>query len=438
MVFKFLFKQIDNSALIVFRIIFGILLCIESIGAIFTGWVKRVFIEPEFTFTFIGFEWLQPLPGYGMYVYYVVMGICGLLVALGLFYRYSMAAFTLMWTATYLMQKSSYNNHYYLLILLCCIMLFLPAHKYFSVDAKRKPSIQKFHMPQWVTLVFLLQIFTLYTYAAIAKIYPGWLDLSAIKAFMLGKSHFYIVGEFLQNEGLHYFLTYGGILFDLLIAIALLYQPTRKFAFGCAIFFHLFNSIIFQVGIFPYLGLSFCLFFFEPKVIRNIFLKRKPLYVKDEIEIPPNKTLGLGLAITYFIIQLLLPLRHWAIPGNVLFTEEGHRMSWRMMLRSKQSDIHFRIKDTEHDSEVIVNPRTELSSKQARVIGGRPDMIWQYAQHLKNKALKNGKNISVYAIGRINVNYKGWHEFIDPTVDLAAESWSPFKPHTWIRDIKEE
>ena len=64
---RFLFKHIDNSALIVFRILFGLLIFLEAVGAILTGWVRKTLVEPEFTFSFIGFEWLQPLPGNGMY-----------------------------------------------------------------------------------------------------------------------------------------------------------------------------------------------------------------------------------------------------------------------------------------------------------------------------------------------------------------------------------
>src|SRR6056300_1819802 len=104
---KWLFKRIDNSALIIFRIIFGLLCFLESVGAIFTGWVKTTLIEPQFTFSFIGFECLQPLPGNGMYVYYTVMGMLGLFVMIGYRYRLSILTFTLMWSATYLMQKSS-------------------------------------------------------------------------------------------------------------------------------------------------------------------------------------------------------------------------------------------------------------------------------------------------------------------------------------------
>ena len=80
---NWLFKHIDNSALIVFRIIFGLLCFLESVGAIFTGWVKRTLVDPDFTFNFIGFEFLQPLPGNGMYYYYVIMGVFGLLIMVG-------------------------------------------------------------------------------------------------------------------------------------------------------------------------------------------------------------------------------------------------------------------------------------------------------------------------------------------------------------------
>src|SRR5690606_40731135 len=107
---KWLFTRIDNSALVVFRIFFGLLITIEAFGAIFTGWIRRTLIESSETFNFIGFEFLQPLPGDGMLYYYGVMGLFGVLVMLGLKYRISIIAYTIMWSGVYLMQKSSYNN----------------------------------------------------------------------------------------------------------------------------------------------------------------------------------------------------------------------------------------------------------------------------------------------------------------------------------------
>ncbi|MCV6631525.1 MAG: HTTM domain-containing protein [Flavobacteriaceae bacterium] len=430
-----LFKRIDNSALIVFRILFGVLIFLESIGAIFTGWVKRAFIEPEFTFTFIGLEFLQPLPGYGMYWYYAIMGVFGLCVAFGYYYRFSMGAFTLMWTITYWMQKSSYNNHYYLLILLCVFMLLVPAHRSRSMDVKQNRVSPAEDMPQWVSIAIIAQILIMYTYAAIAKIYPDWLELRAIESFLSAKAHYFLVGELLQQKAMHAFLAYGGLFFDLLVAIGLLYKPTRKIAFGCAIFFHLFNSFVFQVGIFPYLGLAFCLFFFEPEGIRKRFLKTKRAYISQEIVVPKAAKWYLAIGVLYFAWQILMPLRHWVIPGDVLYTEEGHRMSWRMMLRSKSSSLHYKLVYTDGSKETVY-PRQHMSAKQAAVIGGRPDMIWQFAQRLKKMAASSGKGVKVYAYAQVNVNRTGWKQFIDPNVDLGSVAWSHWKHHEWVWDAK--
>ena len=131
---RLLFQRIDNSPLIIFRIFFGILVSLECFGAIGTGWVKRNLIDPKYTFPFIDFEFLQPLPGYGMYFYFGIMGLLGIFIAIGLKYRASIITFTVLWTVTYLMQKTAYNNHYYLLILISFAMCFFPAERYRSVE----------------------------------------------------------------------------------------------------------------------------------------------------------------------------------------------------------------------------------------------------------------------------------------------------------------
>jgi vitamin K-dependent gamma-carboxylase len=435
---KFLFKHIDNSALRVFRIIFGLLIFLESVGAIFTGWIKRTLIEPEFTFAFIGFEGLQPLPGNWMYLYYAVMGGFGLLVMIGYKYRWSMLAFTLMWTATYLMQKSSYNNHYYLLILLSAIMVFQPANTYLSVDAKQNPNIKSYAMPQWCSLVFILQMFIVFTYASVAKLYPDWLNTTVIELLMKSKAHYFLVGDILQQKWMHYFLVYGGLLFDGLIIPLLLWKPTRKWAFMASVFFHLFNSFVFQVGIFPYLSLAFALFFFEPKTIQELFLKKKPFYDKAEIKEPKYKLLFVALFSIYFTIQIALPLRHHLIDDNVLWTEEGHRLSWRMMLRSKHGYAKYKVLDTESNLYIPIQLDTYLTKKQQRGATTKPDVIWQFAQHLKKEFAKKGKDVQVFADVKISVNGKSHQQFTNPEVDLANVEWNTFKHASWILPSKQD
>ena len=432
MVNNWLFKHIDNSALVVFRIIFGLLCFLESVGAIFTGWITKTLIEPKFTFSFIGFEWLQPLPGNGMYFYYAIMGLFALGVMLGYKYRFSIIAFTVMWSATYLMQKSSYNNHYYLLMLLSSIMVFMPANAYASIDANQNSSIKSFSMPQWCRLVFVLQLLIVYTYASVAKFYPDWLDATVIELLMHSKKNYVLVGELLQQKTVHYFLAYGGILFDGLIIPLLLFKPTRKYMFFASIFFHLFNSVVFQIGIFPFLSLAFSLFFFEAETVRNMFFKKKPLYVEGAVFLPKRKTFLIGLFSVYFLIQMALPLRHHVIEDNVLWTEEGHRLSWRMMLRVKHGSTSYVVENKKTGKRVVVKLNDYLTAKQKRSASTKPDVMWQFAQRLKAEYHQKGEDIAVYVNSKVSVNGRKYQLFIDPKVDLASLEWRAFKHNDWI------
>ncbi|MEM1257811.1 MAG: HTTM domain-containing protein [Bacteroidota bacterium] len=433
---QFLFKKIDNAQLAVFRVFYGLLICCEAFGAIATGWVRRTFIEPKFTFSFIGFEWLQPLPGDGMYYYFVLMGIFGILITLGYKYRFSAFAFAIMWSGVYLMQKTSYNNHYYLLMLLGFIMGLLPAHKSLSLDAHFNPKIKKDWMHNWVRWLIIAQLFIVYTYASVAKVYADWLDFSIIEILMRGKKDYWLIGELLQEKWLHKVIAVFGIAFDLLVVPALLWKPTRKIAFGFSIFFHLFNSYVFRIGIFPYLSLAFCVFFFEPKTIRNLFLKRKNVEIPNDGAFPNRYKSITAAMITYLEVQLLLPVRHHAIKDDVLWTEEGHRLSWRMMLRSRSGYTSFKVVNKDTKDTIRVDLDEYLTKKQRRKIGCYPDYIWQFAQRLKKEYAKKGQDISVYVTGKAKVNAGKYQPLIDPKVDLAAVPWNHFSHNEWILPSK--
>ncbi|WP_108867498.1 HTTM domain-containing protein [Aquimarina aquimarini] len=434
MINRWLFTHIDNSALIIFRVFFGFLIAAEAIGAIFTGWISRTLVEPQFTFNFIGFDFLQPLPGNGMYYYFAVMGLFGLLVMIGLKYRWSMISYTIMWAGVYFMQKSSYNNHYYLLLLLCILMSVLPAGNYFSLDAKQNPAIKKISMPRWCLLIIIAQLWIVYTYASVAKLYPDWLDFTVAKNLMTGRANYPIVGAILQKHWTHVFIAYFGILFDLLIVPLLLWKRTRLAAFFFSIFFHIFNSIVFQIGIFPYLSLAFTVFFFSQETIHRVFMKKKEFYTRAEIKTPTYSKPLFLIMILWFSIQILLPLRHWVIPGDVLWTEEGHRMSWRMMLRGRSGITNFYILDKNDPKaqKQLINKNKYLTKKQLRLVSSKPDAMWQFAQHLKEEYATKEKDIAVYVNSKISINGKKRKLFINPETDLANTPWNYFTTNPWI------
>lgn len=428
---KSIFQAIDNSPLIVFRIFFGFLVACESFGAILTGWVKRVLIDPEFTFSFIGLEWLQPLPGFGMYCYFSLMGVFGLAIMLGYRYRIAITSYTILWAGVYFMQKSSYNNHYYLLLLISFLLIFLPANRYASLDVKQNRVSEEKTMPYWISLLFIIQVGIVYVFASLAKFYPDWLDGTFTKNLLSGTTSRPFFLELFSQKWFYLFIAYAGILFDLLIVPFLLFKKTRTLALIASIIFHIFNSITLQIGIFPFFALTFALFFYEPETIRRIFLRKKSRLENENVDQNfYGKKIVYYLMIPYLIIQLLLPLRHHFIEGNVLWTEEGHRLSWRMMLRERSGYIVIRIKDLETDDESIYNYGKELTEKQALNLATKPDFIWQYCQRIKENF--KGKPIAIYIDCKNSINRKEYKTLIDPKFDMAKAKWDYFGHNEWV------
>src|SRR5262245_50573434 len=128
-----LFEPVDDTPLVLFRVVFGLLIALEAFGAITTGWVHANLIAPRVHFPLVGLEWLRPPPAAWMYAWYAAMAACGVLVMLGCFFRLALAAFAVLWAGVYALQTISYNNHYYLLLLLALLVLATPAHAWLSV-----------------------------------------------------------------------------------------------------------------------------------------------------------------------------------------------------------------------------------------------------------------------------------------------------------------
>lgn len=424
------FKNIDNSPLIVFRIFFGFLISCESFGAIITGWVKRVLIEPKFTFSFIGLEWLQPLPGYGMYFYFIIMGLFGIAIMLGYRYRIAIIGYTILWAGVYFMQKTSYNNHYYLLLIISFYMIFLPANQYASLDVKQQRIHKQNTMPYWISLLFIVQVTIVYFYAAIAKFYPDWLDGTFTKLLLSGTTSNEFLLKIFLNKYFYLFIAYAGILFDLLIVPLLLFKKTRTIALAASLSFHLFNAIFLQIGIFPFFALSFSLFFYSPEKIRKLFFKNKPSIEESIVSNYFGKRIFLYFLIPFLFIQLLLPLRHHLIEGDVLWTEEGHRLSWRMMLRKRDGFINFKIKNNDTGEITSYDYHKNLSPKQANTLATKPDFIWQYCQRIKQEY--SGKNISIFIDCKNNINNGEFKTLIDPKQDFAKAKWNYFWHNEWV------
>lgn len=427
-------QPIDNSQLILFRFFFGLVFFCESVGSLLTGWAKNNFVEVTTNFSFIGFEWLSFLNGNIIYLVFILMAIFSFKIVIGYNYRFSMISLFLLWGMVYFAQKTSYNNHYYLMWLISFLMIFVPANHYASVDSRKKPEIKKLTSPKWCVWIFPAMISIVYFYATVAKFYPDWLDGTVTSNMFRSLHKPDFLQPIFQNESFHYFIAYTGILFDGLIIPALLYKRTRWIAIIASLIFHIFNSITLQIGVFPYFSLSFCIFFFSPEKIRSVFFKNKPKPNPIDFNLPfPRYTkVFYYLIIPFMALQVALPLRHWFIKGDVLFTEEGHRLAWRMMLRNRSGEAQFLVKNKETNEEFTFDNSLLLSKKQHKKLN-TPDVIWQMAQKIKAYYQDKGLMVSVYCIqSSISINGKYYQQSIDPTIDLTNVRWYWYKHEEWI------
>jgi hypothetical protein len=286
-------------------------------------------------------------------------------------------------------------------------------------------------MPYWISLLFIIQIAIVYVYASAAKFYPDWLDGTFTRNLLVDSTKIIALKKLFLQKWFYLFIAYMGIIFDLLIVPLLLIKRTRILALIASLTFHLFNAIFLEIGIFPFFALTFALFFYEPETIRKIFLKKKPS-VKNE-KLPQNcygKSIIYFLVIPYLVIQILLPLRHHFIEGDVLWTEEGHRLSWRMMLRERNGYIIIRIKDLKTGNVAFYDYKKNLTNKQAQNLASKPDFIWQYCQRIKKEF--DGKPIAIYIDCKNSINRKEYKTLIDPKYDMAKAEWDYFEHNEWI------
>lgn len=433
---SWLFRQVNIAPLIAFRIMFGFLLMVHSISSITNGTVYQYFVSPPFTFTFIGFEFLHALPGPGMYWYVSAMAILAVLIMVGAWYRLAMFGYAFMWTILYLMQKAGYNNHYYLVLLLCWLMVFMPADRYFSADVKRGAVKVTSTCPQYCIGLFIFQVFVMYFFAAMSKITPDWFSGKFIAIQFSRLSQHPVLGFIYGNEWFQGFICYAGFFFDLLLVPLLLMKRTRGFAFILSCCFHLFNSFTFKLGIFPYLSLALSVFFFDASVVNRIFFRKNPvIQVFDDVSglKSVRSKLVSGCIFLYLLFQLLLPVRYLMYPGSVFWTEEGYRMSWKMMLRTKSGNLYYKVYDPVRKITWKVEPSRIFSLSHMRTLSTSPDIIWQYAQYIKRGFENKGyPGVQVFAIGNVSLNRKPAQPLVDSATDLASIKWQPFRHSKWI------
>jgi len=380
------------------------------------GRFYHLWIEPDFQFKYYGFSWIQPIPETGMYFLAGIMLLAAAFFTLGFLYRLSALTFACGITYLFLLEQAKFMNHFYLICLLAWISILLPADSFLALNRKKRHNT----VPAWTLYLLRFQLGIVYFYGGIAKLNYDWLRGEPMRTWLNAKADWNIVGEFFQTEIAVYFFSYGGLLFDLLIVPALLWKRTRVPAFITAVLFHLMNSQLFTIGIFPWMAIALTALFFSPSWPRKI-IRRTPSFTTIP---PPSRSARFVAPIiaAYALIQILVPLRHFLYPGNVSWTEEGHRFSWHMMLRNKEIIASSFVISHQGSGETWkLDPSAYLTARQHRKMLSRPDMLQQFCAHIEQLMEEQGyAGCQVRAVVYCSLNGSKPALLVDPSVNLAS------------------
>lgn len=432
-----LFEPVDIASVVFFRVAFGVVMFWEVCRYFLLGWVGTYYAAPalDFRFAYYGFGWLQPLPGDWAYVHFAALGVLALFVAFGFLYRASAALFFVGFTYVFLLDQTAYLNHFYLISLVSLLLVFVPAHRSYSIDAALRPGLRSRTIPAWALFLLAAQVGIAYFYGGIAKLNADWLRGEPMGLWLPENTDFPLIGEMFTERWMALTFSYGGLLFDLAIVPLLLWRRTRIFAFVAAFAFHYTNAQLFSIGIFPMLMVAATTLFLSPSWPRRVFgwIPRRGRRAQEPA---PGRAGGvpyrtrpaiLALVGLYLAVQLLVPLRHHLYLGNVSWTEEGHRFSWHMKLRDKQAQATFFAVDPQTNERSPVEPADYMSAEQAAAMAGDPDMLLQFAHHAADDLGRGegGENVEIRADVRASLNGRQPQRLIDPGVDLASQPRNP-------------
>ena len=156
-----------------------------------------------------------------------------------------------------------------------------------------------------------------------------------------------------------------------------------------------------------------------------------------EKEIPhdhlsPKKRWQAIAILSVILIQILIPASVYLQKNDLNWTGRGAWAAWRMKLNITQAKCVIAVINPSTNQIWYHNPaeefKREVSSNQYT-----PYAIWHYTQFLKKKYTDLGlPNVEIYVKLEKSVNGSAYYNLIDPTINMANQSYNFVKENTWI------
>ena len=438
-------RPVSADSVAAFRIAYGLLVAYGSIRFLAKGWVGALYLEPANHLTYPGFEWVRPLAAPWMHLHMVALAGLGLCIAVGYRHRLAAALFVVGFTYTELIEASLYLNHYWFVTLAGLLLWLLPVGCRWSLDAALGRVAAAPVVPAGAVWALRAQVAVVYGFAGLAKLNPDWLfEAQPLRLWLADRTHLPLIGPLLDEPAVAYLASWWGVFFDCTVVGWLLWRRSRPWAYAALVVFHLATAALFQIGIFPWVMILAALVFFAPDWPRRLASAARAAqtartaravsgsFGREEEPAPAMGRVRLALLGLLAVVQLILPLRHYAIDGNVRWTEEGYYLAWRVMLTEKAGHVEYAVTDPSTGNTWTADPDLVLTDWQAAHAATRPDMVHATARLIADHYRRQGViDPEVRADAWVTMNGRPAHRLIDPEVDLAAHPRTNL-PSDWI------
>lgn len=416
-----LFAPVDTASLVALRVGFGLLMVVLVLRYFAHGWIDAQFHEPSMLFPWPGFEWVRPWPRPFMHLHFAALGALALALAVGFHTRAAAALFCVGFSWVHAIDRTLYLNHYYLISLLSLLLCFLPVGRAGSIDVRRGRVAPLASFPAWTIALLRFQIGVVYAFAGIAKLQPDWLlRAQPMRIWLTGVSDLPLVGAWLGSSAVAFAASWAGALFDLAIPLLLLWPATRAVAFAALVAFHVATALLFPIGLFPWLMIVCATVFLPADWPRRLVGRAAPCAERASAPLPPLRW-GVIVALAGWVaFQVVVPLRHFWRPGDVLWTEEGFRFAWKVMLVEKAGHGTFTIRDPRSGQRREIPLQEHLTPAQLRAVTTQPDLARDFARRIAESIERTGGGpVEIHADVYVSANGRAARRVFDPALDLA-------------------
>ena len=408
-------KYINSTTLFsLFRFVFGILM-IEQVLSL----VPFVF-DLQNSHIVLHYPNLEFIEAYSFLLIDILKytSIAGaFLLAIGIQPRLGALLFLMCFGYLFLIDISFYNNHYYLWCLMAFLFVVVDTHQSYNIIDIIKQNFDK-QITDISTQSFKILVSIVYLFAAFVKINPDWLQgYPAILWF--------------ESKGVHnanvlgLLMSYSGLFYDALMPILLWFFPRKAWVVIPYFAFHLINSFVFNIGMFPYIMMAAWLLFAIKNNNLSIFLPNKNTVFN-------LRKISLNI---FFLYNILFPLRFLIYDGRTSWHRQGYYFSWRMMLDNyKVNEFRFLVHLPSLNKSYQVKFDQLMNYRQFENTYNDAYCIWYVAQKLKTDATSKykEKNPEVYNISTIELNQHTAKLLVLSSINLSSFNYKILKSNKYI------